>query len=86
MVRRSAFVEKQDKTASRGNISLRPDQVGPWLFRQKKRLKESVGEELILDDDTGLYPIDYDVVGEALYNEGVEISRHLQTRRGQGRA
>lgn len=83
IVRRSALVGKQDKTGSGSDISLRPDQVGAWLFRQKKRPKGSVVEELILDDDTGLYPTDYDVVSEALYNEGVEISRHLQTRKGQ---
>ena len=83
IVRRSALVGKQDKTASGSDISLRPDQVGAWLFRQKKRPKGSVVEELILDDDTGLYSTDYDVVSEALYNEGVEISRHLQTRKGQ---
>lgn len=81
IVRRSALVDKQKTTASDGDISLRPDQVGAWLFRQKKRPKGSVVEELILDDDSGLYPTDYDAVSEALYNEGVEISRRLQTRK-----
>ena len=81
IVRRSALVDKQKKAASGGDISLRPDQVGAWLFRQKKRPKGSVVEELILDDDSGLYPTDYDAVSEALYNEGVEISRRLQTRK-----
>ena len=83
IVRRSALVGKQEKAKSGGDISLRPDQVGAWLFRQKKRPKGSVVEELILDDETGLYPTDYDVVSKALYNEGVEISRHLQTMKGQ---
>ena len=81
IVRRSALVGKQKTTASDGDISLRPDQVGAWLFRQKQRPKGSVVEELILDDDSGLYPTDYDAVSEALYNEGVEISRRLQTRK-----
>ena len=83
IVRRSALVGKQERAKSGGDISLRPDQVGAWLFRQKKRPKGSVVEELILDDETGLYPTDYDVVSKALYNEGVEISRHLQTMKGQ---
>jgi len=78
IVRRSALAGKQEKTDSSGDVFLRPDQVGAWLFRQKKRPKGSVVEELILDDETGLYPTDYDVVSKALYNEGVEISRHLQ--------
>lgn len=81
IVRRSALVDKQKKIASDSDISLRPDQVGAWLFRQKKRPKGSVVEELILDDDSGLYPTDYDAVSEALYNEGVEISRRLQARK-----
>lgn len=81
IVRRSALVDKQKKTASDGDISLRPDHVGAWLFRQKKRPKGSVVEELILDNDSGLYPTDYDAVSEALYNESVEISRRLQTRK-----
>ena len=83
IVRRSALVGKQEKADSGGDVSLRPDQVGAWLFRQKKRPKGSVVEELILDDETGLYPTDYDVVSKALYNEGVEISRHFQTMKGQ---
>lgn len=83
IVRRSALAGKQEKAKSDGDISLRPDQVGAWLFRQKKRPKGSVVEELILDDETGLYPTDYDVVSKALYNEGVEISRHLQTIKDQ---
>ena len=79
IVRRSALVGKQEKAKSGGELSLRPDQVGAWLFRQKKRPKGSMVEELTLNDETGLYPTDYDVVSKALYNEGVEISRHLQT-------
>ena len=79
IVRRSALVEKQGKAKSGGDVFLRPDQVGAWLFRQKKRPKGSVVEELILDDETGLYPTDYDVVSKALYNESVEIFRRLQT-------
>lgn len=79
IVRRSALVGKQEKVDSSDDVSLRPDQVGTWLFRQMKRPKGSVVEELILDNETGLYPTDYDVVSKALYNEGVEISRHLQT-------
>ncbi|MXZ83367.1 MAG: AAA family ATPase [Synechococcus sp. SB0666_bin_14] len=54
IVRRSELVGKQEKAKPRGDISLRPDQVGAWLFRQKKRPKGSVVEELILDDKTGL--------------------------------
>ena len=83
IVRRSALAGKQGKATSNSDISLRPDQVGAWLFRPKKRPKGSVVEELILDDDTGLYPTDYEAVSKELYNEGVEISRHLQTRKGR---
>ena len=79
IVCRSEIMAKQ-KAPSINDIALRPDQVGAWLFRKKKRPKGSVVEELILDNETGLYPTDYDVVSEALYNKSVEISRHIKMK------
>ena len=41
--------------------------------QEKETPKGSVVEEMKLDDETGLYPTDYDVVSENLYNESTRI-------------
>ncbi len=68
IVRRSQLPVSERKKTDRGEIALRPDQVGAWLFKKKNRPKGSVVEEVKLDDETGLYPTDYDEVSESLYN------------------
>ena len=55
-------------------LRCRPDEVGAWLFKPKSRPKGSIVEEVKLDEESGLYPTDYDSVSEALYNESVRIS------------
>ena len=35
-------------------------------------------EEVKLDNETGLYPTDYDAVSEALYNESASIFNRIQ--------
>ena len=77
-VRRSQLPVSERKKTSRGEIVLRPDQVGAWLFKKKNRPKGSVVEEVQLDDETGLYPTDYDEVSESLYNESVNIFNRIQ--------
>ena len=76
IVRRSALPKKED--SGDGKIALRPEQVGAWLFKQKERRKGSVVEEVKLDDETGLYPTDYDAVSEALYNDSANIFNRTQ--------
>ena len=78
IVRRSELCEAHRKEIANGEVALRPDQVGAWLFKPKRRPKGSVVEELKPDDETGLYPSDYDPVSEALYNENVEIYNRIQ--------
>ena len=78
VVRRSELGETHRKEIANGEDALRPDQVGAWLFKPKRRPKGSVVEELRPDDETGLYPTDYDPVSEALYNENVEIYNRIQ--------
>ena len=78
IVRRFKLSTPDRKKTSGAKIALHPDQVGAWLFKQKKRPKGSVVEEVRMDDETGLYPTDYDVVSEELYNESVNIFRHTQ--------
>ncbi|MCY4238875.1 MAG: AAA family ATPase [Rhodospirillaceae bacterium] len=64
--------------AERGDrISLRPDQVGAWLFESKQRPKGSVVQEISLDG-SGLYPSGYDEVARALHNEWADISSRIE--------
>ena len=65
------------------DVALRPDEVGAWLFKPRKRPKGSVVEEVKLDPDTGLYPTDYDKVSETLYNQSAMIFNRIQEGKGQ---
>ena len=78
IVQRSKLPEKRGKGDADSTVALRPDQVGAWLFKQKRRPKGSVVEEIKLDEETGLYPTGYDAVSEALYNESVNIFNRIQ--------
>ena len=60
-----------------GNVALYRDEVGAWLFKTHTRPKGSKVEEIQIDPETGIFPTDYDVVGQALYNEGAEIFNRL---------
>ena len=80
-VQRSRLSKKQRKGLfdnEQENIALRPDQVGAWLFKQKKRPQGSVVEEVKLDSETGLYPADFDAVSEELYNDSANIFNRIQ--------
>ena len=64
--------------AERGNEpALRSDQVGVWLFKQKKRPKGSIIKEIRLDE-SGLYPSGYDEVASALHNDWADISSRVE--------
>ena len=78
IVRRSRLPSGERDKLEHGDYALRPEQVGAWLFKKKNRPKGSVVEEVKLDDETGLYPTDYDEVSESLYNESVNISNRIQ--------
>ena len=78
IVRRFRLSTPDQKTTTGAKIALNPDHVGAWLFKQKKRPKGSVVEEVRLDDETGLFPTDFDVVGEELYNESANIFNRTQ--------
>ena len=78
IVRRSALPEAERKTSDAPAVALRPDEVGAWLFKPRSRPKGSVVEELKLDEETGLYPTDYDAVSEALYNESARLFNRIE--------
>ena len=78
IVRRSELPESGRGDMTGGNVALRPDQVGVWLFEPKARPRGSVVKEIRLDDDTSLYPTGYDEVAAALHNDWAEISSRIE--------
>ena len=58
--------------------ALRPDQVGAWLF--KDRRNGSVVSEIGLDD-SGLYPSGFDDVAAELHNEWADIASRIENPR-----
>ena len=83
IVQRSKLPKARRKEIPQGDLALRSDQVGAWLFKQKLRPKGSVVEEVKLDAETGLYPTDYDAVSAALYNESVSIFNRIEDSRAE---
>ena len=78
IVRRS---ELPDSQLNDGDIALAPSEVGAWLFKPQNHQKGSTVEEVNLDDETGLYPTDFDPVSEALYNESVDLFNRIQIKK-----
>ena len=78
LVRLSTLREKRRADIEGADAALRPEEVGAWLFKPNQRPKGSVVEEVMLDQETGLFPTDYDTVRETLYNESAEIFNRIQ--------
>ncbi len=78
IVQRFELSSLERKATVGSKIALHPNQVGAWLFKQKKRPRGSVVQEVKLDHETGLFPTDYDAVSEELYNESVNIFSRTQ--------
>ena len=79
-VRRSEIVDNNPDQSKGDEVSLKPGSVGAWLFNPQSGNKGSIVEEVKLDEDTGLYPTDFESVSEALYNESVNIFNRIQSR------
>ena len=74
IVRRSQLPKASRKD---GDVALRPDQVGAWLFQPKRRPKGSVVSEIGLDE-SGLYPAGFDDVTAALHNDWADITSRIE--------
>lgn len=77
IVRRSTLQEQKNDNDFKGEVFLRPDQVGAWLFTPKSRPKGSIVREIQLDD-SGLYPSGYEEVSIALHNDWAEITSQIE--------
>ena len=60
---------------SEAAVTLTEDEVGVWLFEQKKRPRGSVVRELDLQKETGSFDSGFSEVSRELYNEWTRIAR-----------
>ena len=74
IVRLSGLSKAGRKGIEGGDVALRPEEVGAWLFQPKNRPRGSVVKEIPLDNDSGLFPSGFDEVAVALHNNWAEIS------------
>lgn len=78
LIRLSALPEDDRQGLGGAQCALEPEQVGVWLFGSGK--PGSIVEEVALDQETGLLPVGFDEIGEALYNDGAKIFNRLQAK------
>lgn len=79
LVRLSSLPEEYRGNLSDSPFALRAEDVGVWLFTEKKRPRGSVVEEIEVDQETGEYPTGFDAVSETVYNTNAEIyNRHQE--------
>lgn len=69
IVKISELPRPQRKDLPSKDFSLKPNQVGVWLFKPKSRSKGFIVEPININNDSGAFPADYDKVMDALYNE-----------------
>ena len=77
LVRLSQVPDAERQGMAGGNVALRSDQVGAWLFTPSMRSKGSTVTEIDIDD-SGLYPSGFDDVAVALHNEWAEIGSRIE--------
>ena len=59
-------------------LALDPKEIGVWLFRKESGQRGATVEEVPLDPESGLFPVDYDEISRALYNQGAAIFNRTQ--------
>ena len=62
--------------------SLRPSEVGIWLFRKDGAASGSTVEEIPFDRSEGIEPQDYEEVAEELYNRSADLQNRLEETAG----
>ena len=59
------------------DCALSPEQVGVWWFRGKQGSKGSEVKEVHLDNESGIYPSDFEEVAESLHNNWSNIDKRI---------
>ena len=78
LVRLSEVAKSRRSAVANGGPALSPEEVGAWLFEQKKRPKGSVVREIPLDTVRGTFPAGFGEITEQLYNDWAEITNLSQ--------
>ena len=76
IVRASELPESDRAGIAGGDVALKPDEVGAWLFELDAGGGGSKVREIGLDE-SGLYPADFDDVAAAMHNDWAEIFSRL---------
>ena len=74
LVRLSDVDKSRRQEIADDDLALTPDQVGAWLFEQKRRPKGSVVKEIPLDVRRGTFPAGFGEITEQLYNDFAGIT------------
>ncbi len=78
LVRLSEVDESQRGEISGDDLALTPDQVGAWLFEQKRQPRGSVVKEIPLDIRRGTFPAGFSEITEQLYNDWAGIANRVR--------
>ena len=80
LIREGELEERIGKPASEESLpsSLRPDEVGIWLFRKDGDSAGSIIQEIPFDRSGGVEPEEYEDVAEALYNRSANLQNRLE--------
>ena len=85
LIREGELEEQTGEPASEGFLpsSLRPSEVGVWLFRRDRDSAGSVVKEIKFDRSEGVEPEEYEDVAEELYNRSASLQNQLEEIAGE---
>ena len=78
LVKMSALPENKRERLADPDISLRPDQVGVWLFELGGETGGANVREIELDEGIAAFPPGFNPIAEELYNRWVDIDSRTQ--------
>ena len=85
---REGELEEQSGESARGDLSsssLRPKDVGIWLFNKEDGTQGSTIREIQFDRIEGIEPSDYEAVDEQLYNRSADLQNRFEEVANQGK-
>lgn len=80
LMRQGELEEQASESATEGlsPSSLRPRDVGIWLFHKDNAAQGSTIKEIEFDRIEGIEPLDYEVVAEQLYNRSADLQNRFE--------
>jgi len=80
LIREGELEEQTGEPANEGDLpsSLRPSEVGVWLFRKDDDSAGSIVKEIPFDHSEGVEPEEYEDVAEALHNRSANLQNRLE--------